>query len=165
MYTFNKIENYGSEYDFCLKLSIDERTKSRLIKNDGKGNEIALVLPRGYILRGGTVLSGEHGKKLLVIAKEEVVSTVRAKNTNELVKLAYHLGNRHVPLQIDDSGFLRYLHDHVLDDMIEKLGGSVINETAPFEPESGAYASGHHHEHSHEHNHEHTHEHGHCHEH
>lgn len=157
MYTFNKIENSGAKYDFCLKLSIDERTKSRLIKNDDEGNEIAIVLPRGYILRGGTVLSGEHSKKLLIIAKDEFVSTVKAKNANELVKLAYHLGNRHVPLQIDASGFLRYLHDHVLDDMVEKLGGCVTNESAPFEPESGAYASSHHHDHSHDH--------GHCHEH
>ena len=75
MYTFNKIENSGAKYDFCLKLSIDERTKSRLIKNDDEGNEIAIVLPRGYILRGGTVLSGEHSKKLLIIAKDESVST------------------------------------------------------------------------------------------
>lgn len=163
MYTFNKIENSNTEYDFTIKLSIDERTKSRLIKNDSDGNEIAIVLPRGYVLRGGTVLSGEHDKKLLVIAKDENVSTVRANNVNELVKLAYHLGNRHVPLQIDASGFLRYAHDHVLDDMVEKLGGSVTNESAPFEPENGAYASGHHHEHTHEHSHEHSHEH--CHEH
>ena len=85
MYTFNKIENSGTKYDFCLKLSIDERTKSRLIKNDDEGNEIAIVLPRGYILRGGTVLSGEHSKKLLIIAKDESVSTVKAKNANKFL--------------------------------------------------------------------------------
>lgn len=83
---------------------------------------------------------------ILVKAAVETVSTVTASNPLLLMRAAYHLGNRHVALQID-SDRLRYLHDHVLDTMLEQLGLSVVREQAPFEPETGAYGGGHHHHH------------------
>lgn len=97
-----------------------------------------------------------------VIAADETVSTVRSDDAVLLARACYHLGNRHVPLQVE-AGWCRYLHDHVLDDMVRGLGLSVETETAPFQPEPGAYGGssgghthGHHHAqtHSHEHSHD-----------
>jgi len=84
-----------------------------------------------------------------VLAAPERVSTVRCADPLLLARAAYHLGNRHVPLQIE-AGFLRYQHDHVLDEMVRGLGLEVLIEQAPFEPEAGAYQSaphGHAHDH------------------
>ena len=103
----------------------------------------------------------------MVKAAEEQVSTVRCDDSLLLSRICYHLGNRHVPLQIE-AGFSRYQHDYVLDEMVVGLGGSVEVELAPFEPEAGAYQSqagaGHHHHHDdHEHSHSHDHPHAHAH--
>ena len=87
-------------------------------------------------------------------AASEDVSTVHHEDPVMLARAAYHLGNRHVPLQVGD-GWLRYQHDHVLDDMVRGLGLAVKTETAPFEPEAGAYGGGHGHSHSHDHGHGH----------
>ena len=86
-----------------------------------------------------------------VLAAPETVSTVRCADPHLLARAAYHLGNRHVPLQID-PGLLRYQHDHVLDDMLRGLGLTVETEQAPFEPEAGAYQSA---PHSHSHGNDH----------
>jgi urease accessory protein len=79
-----------------------------------------------------------------VVAAEETVSTVRCDDPWRLARAAYHLGNRHVPVLIG-AGWLRFRHDHVLDDMLRGQGFDVAVENAPFEPEGGAYGGGHHH--------------------
>ena len=111
------------------------------------GREAGLFLPRGKILRNGDLVVSEEGLVVEIKAAPELVSTVSSDNPHALAVASYHLGNRHVPLQVE-STWLRYLHDHVLDDMVKGLGLSVKTETAPFEPEAGAYqssANGHHH--------------------
>ncbi|WP_432695070.1 urease accessory protein UreE [Marinobacterium sp. YM272] len=135
-----------------LCLPIDSRIRSRLRVELEDGREAGLFLPRGLILRGGDQLLSECGEVIEVVAAPESVSTVRCSDPLLLTRCAYHLGNRHVPLQIAE-GMVRYQHDHVLDDMVRGLGAEVVAEQAPFEPEAGAYASeghGHHHHHDHE---------------
>ncbi|MDX1432319.1 MAG: urease accessory protein UreE [Gammaproteobacteria bacterium] len=132
--------------DFSLTLSFEQRSKGRLRAFGDHGREIALMLERGHVLRGGTLLTGPCGDVLLVRAAPERVSEVRSHVPRELARAAYHLGNRHVSLQIGDA-WLRYLGDHVLDDMMRGLGFTVHALEAPFEPESGAYApAGHSHD-------------------
>ena len=139
------------QHDLTLTLPYELRQKSRLRANLDNGEEIGLLLPRGTVLRGGDCLKSETGEVILVQAAEEVVSTVYEKEPTLFARACYHLGNRHVPLQIG-QGWLRYLHDHVLDDMLKGLGLTVSCERAPFEPEAGAYGGGHqHHHHDHEH--------------
>jgi urease accessory protein len=137
-----------------VTLSVDSRIKSRLRVTLDDGREAGLMLERGHLLRGGELLADTEGSQVIrVLAAAEAVSTVRCADPHLLARAAYHLGNRHVPLQIE-PGLLRYQHDHVLDDMLRGLGLSVDAEQAPFEPEAGAYQSaphGHSHEHGHDH--------------
>jgi len=140
---------HAHHHDLTLTLPYELRQKSRLRANLDSGEEIGLLLPRGTVLRGGDCLKSETGEVILVKAAEEVVSSVNEKDPTLFARACYHLGNRHVPLQIGE-GWLRYLHDHVLDDMLQGLGLHVTCERAPFEPEAGAYGGGHHHHH-HEH--------------
>jgi urease accessory protein len=130
-----------------LSLPINSRVKSRIKVTLDDGREAGLFLPRGKILRDGDLVASEDGIVVEIKAAPELVSTVTSDNPHALAVASYHLGNRHVPLQVEPS-WLRYLHDHVLDDMVKGLGLSVKTETAPFEPEAGAYqssANGHHH--------------------
>ena len=124
-----------------LALPYDDRKKSRLRARTEKGREAAIVLERGSMLRGGDLLAAESGEVLLVRAAPESVSDVYTADARLLARAAYHLGNRHVPLQIE-LGSLRYQHDHVLDAMLRELGLEVVVRTAAFEPEPGAYAHG-----------------------
>ncbi|HEK0909156.1 urease accessory protein UreE [Pseudomonas parafulva] len=133
-----------------VTLDVDSRIKSRLRVTLDDGREAGLMLERGHLLRGGELLADADGQHLVqVLAAPERVSTVRCADPLLLARAAYHLGNRHVPLQIE-AGFLRYQHDHVLDEMVRGLGLEVLIEQAPFEPEAGAYQSaphGHAHDH------------------
>lgn len=141
-----------------LVLPFELRQKSRLRAELRDGREVGLVLPRGHLLRGGDCLLAEDGSVVLIEAAKEEVSTVHNDDARMLARVSYHLGNRHVPLQVGD-GWVRYQHDHVLDDMVRGLGLAVSFESAPFEPEGGAYG-GHSHtsdEHSHSHSHSHSH--------
>ena len=145
-----------------LSLPYDERKKSRLRARSEQGHDVAIVLERGSSLRHGDLLVADSGEILLVRAAAEDVSDVTSADAVLLARAAYHLGNRHVPLQIE-RGALRYQHDHVLDAMIVTLGLQVTPRTAAFEPEGGAYAGGHSHSHGHEdegggHSHSHGHE-------
>jgi len=139
-----------------LTLPFELRCRSRLRARLDDGREAALFLPRGEVLRGGDLLQAEDGTAVRVVAAPEPVSTARADDPLLLTRAAYHLGNRHVALQVD-QGCLRYLHDHVLDDMVRSLGLQVGIEQAPFEPEPGAYrdaqlnGNGHGHEQTHGH--------------
>jgi urease accessory protein len=128
-----------------LTLPFDQRSKSRLRTVLSTGEEAGVVLERGTVLRGGDLLLAEDGRVIEIVAAAELVSTVRAPDPWSLARAAYHLGNRHVALQVG-SGWVRYLHDHVLDDMVRGLGFDVEVEEAPFEPETGAYGA---HNHSH----------------
>ena len=137
--------------DDTLELPFDQRQKSRLRVKLASGQEAALFLTRGIILRGGDLLKSEDaadGKSVVVqiIAAQEPVYNVIAPSLRELMCAAYHLGNRHVPLQIGD-GWLRLEQDYVLKDMLLGLGMQVAETFAPFEPEAGAYGGGHRHGH------------------
>lgn len=140
----------GRLHDHTLTLPFDLRKRSRLRARLDSGEEVALLLARGRVLRGGDRLLASDATVVLVQAQAEEVSTVHGEDAHALARAAYHLGNRHVAVQIGD-GWLRYLHDHVLDDMVRALGLPVALDRAPFEPEAGAYGHGHSHEHSHEH--------------
>lgn len=156
MKTFNQIVS-SSKVDFSVSLDLDTRILSRIITSDGKGNEICIKVDRGLVLEDGTLLANEDGQVLQVLAAFENLSIVKAANLIELAKLAYHLGNRHVVLEVNDEGYLAYQTDHVLDDMVQKLGGILTHESRKFAPEKGAYA--HHHSHDHEHHDHHEHDH------
>lgn len=134
-----------------LTLPFESRQKSRLRATLDDGTEVGLFLERGTVLRNGDTLRADNGLIIAVRAAEEEVSMAYTTDEHLLARACYHLGNRHVPLQIG-SGWLRYLHDHVLDEMVAQLGLSVRFERAPFEPEAGAYgghASHARHEHGH----------------
>jgi len=133
-----------------LTLSFELRCKTRLRTRLDSGEEVGLFLERGLILRGGDKLAGSDGRIVGVAAAPEAVMEARAADPVALAKAAYHLGNRHVPVQVGD-GFLRFGRDHVLGEMVRGLGLAVIEIEAPFEPESGAYGShgGHAHPHGH----------------
>ncbi|WP_434638646.1 urease accessory protein UreE [Klebsiella sp. I138] len=162
IYLTQRVDSPG-KLTASLTLPIDVRVKSRIKVTLNDGREAGLLLPRGLLLRGGDVLSNEDSSEFVeVIAADEGVSVVRCDDPFMLAKACYHLGNRHVPLQIM-PGELRYHHDHVLDDMLRQFGLEVTFAQLPFEPEAGAYASeshGHSHGHSHDHDHHH-HEHSH----
>lgn len=123
-----------------LVLPFELRRKSRLRATTMAGTELALMLPRGTVLRHGDRLRAVNDLIIEVQAAAEAVSTAHSGDTTLFARACYHLGNRHVPLQVG-AGWLRYLADHVLDRMLAELGLAVTNELAPFEPESGAYHS------------------------
>lgn len=131
----------------AVVLAFAAREKARQRVTLASGEDVVINLKRGTVMRGGQILSTADGRCIEVQAAAEPVSTVRAESG--LVRIAYHLGNRHVPLQVT-SDWVRYLADHVLDAMVIQLGGSLEHETAAFEPEAGAYGQhGHHHGHTH----------------
>ncbi len=134
------------DVDGVLRLPFEVRQKSRFRGQLEDGTEVGVVIDRGRILRGGDLLADPEGHRIRIEAAEEAVSTVASQDRRELARAAYHLGNRHVALQRGD-GWVRYLRDHVLDDMGGQLGLPITHEEASFEPESGAYARhGHHHD-------------------
>jgi urease accessory protein len=127
-----------------LVLPFDLRQRSRLRVTLKSGLEAALMLDRGTILRGGDLLETDDGRVVEIVAAPQTVTDVTAKTPQALMCAAYHLGNRHVPLQVGD-GWLRLEQDHVLNEMLIGLGMTTINKEAPFEPEAGAYGGGHKH--------------------
>jgi len=139
-----------------LTLPFELRQKSRFKTALDDGRDAGVILPRGHLLRGGDCLKTVDGEVVSIVAAEETVSTVYSDKPLELARASYHLGNRHVNLQITEQ-WVRYLHDHVLDEMVEGLGLKVTVEKAAFEPEAGAYGGHGHHSHSHSHNHGHEH--------
>ena len=151
-----------SQATASVTLPLDLRLKTRQRVTLASGEDAGIFLEKGAILRGGEKLQSEDGLVVEIIAADEQVSSVYVDDALALAKAAYHLGNRHIPLQIE-AGVLRYQHDHVLDEMVKGFGLVVTVEQAPFEPEGGAYQSGgHSHGHS-NHSHsgsEHSHNHG-----
>lgn len=147
----------------AITLPFEQRQKARLKAHLDSGEAVGLTLPRGKVLRGGDKLAADSGLVVEIIAAQEPVSTIRTADALLFAKVCYHLGNRHVPLEISqDMGgnFCRYAQDHVLDDLVKNLlsrrpdSGTLVREQMPFEPEAGAYANsdnlpGLHHHHSH----------------
>ena len=136
----------ADKVDDSVELPFLLRQKSRLRVSTKKGLDAGLFLERGQILRDGDLLASECGRVIQVVAAQEPVMDVQANSTRELTCAAYHLGNRHVPLQVGDS-WLRLEQDHVLKEMLIGLGTVVTELYAPFEPEAGAYGGGHRHGH------------------
>lgn len=133
-----------THHDEELVLPFELRQKSRLRTRLASGEEMGLFLERGSVLRGGDYLKGNDGRVILVVAAPETVLKVTCASALELTRAAYHLGNRHVPVEVGD-GWLRLGADHVLAAMLLGLGASVAEEQSPFEPEAGAYGGGHQH--------------------
>ena len=130
--------------DDRLILPYELREKSRLRARTEAGQEVALLLQRGSVMRDGDLMSGPEGKIVQIVAAAEPVYQIASSDTHLLLRCAYHLGNRHTQVQLGD-GWLRIRQDPVLKDMAEGLGASVSACDAPFEPEAGAYGGGHHH--------------------
>jgi urease accessory protein len=144
-------------------LPFELRQRSRLLATLDSGEEIGLTMPRGTVLRGGDRLQASDGRLVEVVAAPEQVSIVHSGDARQLARAAYHLGNRHVAVQVTTTA-IHYLADHVLDDMLRGLGLAVESGLLPFEPEGGAYSQAHAHGHGHTHDgHGHTHGHGHGH--
>ena len=138
MNTINKLLSQGQGLSAVLlkrgthiELDWDTRQKSRFEAVDSQGHAFGVFLPRGTVVRGGDVLVAEDGKLVSVLAKPQPVLTVRA---------AYHLGNRHVALEVH-ADRLQLEPDPVLADMLRQMHLEVVEQLAPFEPEGGAYAS------------------------
>ncbi len=169
-----------------LRLAYEWRQKSRfksaLVSGPQAGDDVGVRIPRGQVLQDGDLLgcrATEDGPILQVIqvrSAAEQLLQVTASNSLSLTRIAYHLGNRHVPVQVGqglenqpDRLWLRLQIDHVLENMVDGLGGTIQTLSAAFEPESGAYGQGlsgnvqgsdnHGHGHGHEHEHEHGHSH------
>ena len=138
--------------DTSLILPFELRQKSRQRVSLENGDDALLELPRGSILRGGDLLQADNKLIIVVQSAQESVSTVLSNDSLLLKRACYHLGNRHVPLQITET-YIRYQHDHVLDDMVRGLGLDVKSEQASFEPEPGAYSNSHIKQNAHAHSH------------
>ena len=154
-----------------LILPYELRIRGRLRATTQTRVDVGLFLDRGPVLRDGDLLLAKTGEIIRIRAAEEQVVTARIENGQPLARLCYHLGNRHVTLAIgmDDQGaYVRITPDHVLEELAERLGATLVHHTAPFDPEPGAYTQagyshGHGHSHGQSHSHSHDHDHGHSH--
>ena len=144
-YEFTQIGDPESPVEGTLTLPYERRQKRRQRIVLDQGIEAALILEHNERPAVGSVLQTAEGYCVRVIAALEDISMVVADDAWELARATYHLGNRHVAVQIN-SRSISYERDHVLDDMIRGLGLTVVHELATFEPETGAYAK---HQHSH----------------
>ena len=141
-----------------IELDWDTRSKSRFDVSDSAGRALGIFLPRGTVLRGGDVLVAEDGSLIVVKAAPQAVLVVRHCLEHgtpfDLLRAAYHLGNRHVQLELQNDR-LQLEPDHVLADLLRSMHLIVSEEQAAFEPEAGAYAAAH--EPAHDHSHDHAH--------
>lgn len=127
-----------------LVLPFEMRSRSRYRAVLDSGEAVGIVLPRGTVLRGGDRVRASDGRIVEVVAQPEPLVEARCHDARELARTAYHLGNRHVAVEVG-NGWLRLTPDHVLEAMLRGLGAEVVAVVAPFEPEAGAYAPGHQH--------------------
>jgi urease accessory protein len=130
-------------------LGFDDRHRRRMAMTGTRGLEFLLDLKEAVALRGGDALVLEDGRLIEVVAAPEPLVEIRGTDPHHLVRVAWHLGNRHLPTQIVGKG-LRIRRDHVIEDMVRGLGARVIVIEAPFDPEGGAYAGGGHAAHAHQ---------------
>lgn len=151
-----------------VTLDLDERYRRRAVLTGAGGLTFLLDEPLAVHLHHGDALELEDGRFVEVLAEPEDLVEIEADNTAHLVRIAWHLGNRHLPTQLMGTT-LRIRRDHVIEDMVHQLGGRITVLSAPFDPEGGAYGHGrthghgHGHDHSHDHTHDHSHTHGHSH--
>jgi urease accessory protein len=151
-----------------VTLDWDTRQKSRFDATDSSGRQLGVFLPRGTVVRGGDVLVAEDGSLVRVQAAPQTVLRISACAEHgtafDLMRAAYHLGNRHVPIELQPD-HLKIEPDHVLADLLRAMHMTVAEVSEPFEPEGGAYGDnammGHDHGHSHGHGHDHAHDHSH----
>ena len=122
-------------------LDFDDRHRRRMAMTGTRGLEFLLDLENAVALRGGDALVLEDGRLIEVVAAPEPLIEIRGADPLHLVRVAWHLGNRHLPTQIMAKG-LRIRRDHVIEAMVKGLGARVIEIEAPFDPEGGAYAGG-----------------------
>ena len=146
MRMFNRKLVQPQSPDTYLTLPSEKRKLSRQRIKLDNGEEAGLELPRGNLLNEGDQISASDGFVVEIRSACESVSTIICSDMQQFARAAFHLGNRHVPLEIG-TNWLRYSHDDVLDDMIRGLGLTVDVGEAPFNPESGAYL-GHRHSHN-----------------
>lgn len=144
---FSKSESHVHDVP-TVSLDFESRTRSRGKAVASDGNEVAWFFEQGEFLRDGDVLASANGAQYRVKAAPEPVSQVTANDQWLLIRVAYHLGNRHVSLAVSADQLL-YQPDYVLDDMVKGLGAEVRHCELPFQPEDGAY-----HSHSEKHSHE-----------
>jgi len=123
-----------------VTLDYDRRYRRRLRFISDAGAEILLDLPEAIHIRGGDALVLEDGALVEVRAADEALLQITSPMPDALIRLAWHLGNRHLSVQFLPRA-LRILNDHVIADMVQKLGGQAVQVTAPFDPEGGAYHS------------------------
>jgi urease accessory protein len=147
----------------CVVLDFDERHRRRVAMIAVQGTNFLLDLAQATALRGGDALMLDDGRLIEVVAAPEPLAEITSKDEAALARIAWHLGNRHLPIQLAGRR-LRLRRDHVIEAMVLGLGGKVITIEAPFDPEGGAYAEGGHaghdhgaHDHAHE-AHEHVHD-------
>jgi urease accessory protein len=148
-------------------LEFDDRHRRRFAMTGTRGLQFLLDLPETVALRGGDGLVLEDGRLVEVVAAPEPLIEIRGVDPNQLVRIAWHLGNRHLPVQIAGK-YLRIRRDHVIEDMVKNFGARVLEIEAPFDPEGGAYVSAGQHDHDHGrggHDHSHGHAHSHSHDH
>lgn len=144
MLTLNTKIDQAAKIDGELVLPFELREKSRQRARLACGEEVAVFTLRGTVLRNGDLLRGDDGRVVRIVAAHEATYRIECSTAQELLRCAFHLGNRHTQAQVG-TGFLRIRQDAVLKDMLQGLGATVVEEQAPFEPESGAYGGGHHH--------------------
>ncbi|UWU83662.1 urease accessory protein UreE [Bradyrhizobium yuanmingense] len=148
-------------------LGFDDRHRRRMAMTGTRGLEFLLDLEHAVALRGGDALVLEDGRLIEVVAAPEPLLEIRGRDPHHLVRVGWHLGNRHLPTQIMAKA-LRIRRDHVIEAMVKGLGARVIEIEAPFDPEGGAYANAGHahgHDHAHHDHGHHHHDHGHLHDH
>lgn len=142
-----------SAYD-AVKLDFEARSRRRLVLSSEGGLTFLLDLPRPAAIEDGDALKLEDGRLVAVQAAAEELLEVRCGTEAALVRVAWHLGNRHLPTEIaDEALYIRY--DHVIEEMLQGLGAETVRVSRAFQPERGAYAGGHSHGHGHSHDHSH----------
>lgn len=122
----------------------DRRFRRRIVLSTEAGRDVLVDLPQAVRMRDGDGLVLDGGGVVRVCAKPEKLLEIHAHDDGEMVRIAWHLGNRHLPVQLF-SDRVRIRDDHVIREMVEGLGGHIKEIEAPFDPEAGAYAGGHHH--------------------
>jgi urease accessory protein len=138
MLTLNNKIDRADKIDGELVLPYEQREKSRLRATLRSGEEVALFTVRGSVLRNGDLMVGSDGRVIRIEAAAEATYRVECPTAHQLLRCAFHLGNRHTQAQLGD-GFLRIRQDPVLKEMLQGLGATVHEESAAFEPEAGAY--------------------------
>jgi urease accessory protein len=141
--------NWSGTAADTVVLDFDDRHRRRMAMSGTRGLEFLLDLKEAVALRGGDALVLEDGRLIEVVAAPEPLIEIRGTDPQHLVRVAWHLGNRHLPTQIVGKG-LRIRRDHVIEDMVRGLGARVIAIEAPFDPEGGAYSGDGHAAHGHE---------------